>query len=98
MERNARQVEKEKSFFRAMKGLSWLTQLGFSLVCPPLLCVFVALKLQERFGLGNWVMIVAILVGILSAACTFISFAKQMLTDARADTAEKVKKEEDNET
>ena len=89
-------MEKEKAFFRTMKGLSWLTQLGFSLVCPPLLCVFIAVKLQERFALGTWVLIVAIVVGILSAACTFISFAKQIMTDVKSEESEK--EEEADET
>lgn len=79
-----------------MKGLSWLTQLGFSLICPPVLCVFVAMKLQERFALGDWVLIVAIVVGIFSAACTFISFAKQMLAQVRADEND-TKEEDDDE-
>lgn len=89
-------MDREKAFFRAMKGLSWVTQLGFSLVCPPLLCVFIALKLQERFELGEWVLITAIVIGILSAACTFISFAKQMLSEAKADKNNE-KEEDDDE-
>ncbi len=88
-------MDKERVFFRALKGLSWLTQLGFSLVCPPLLCVYVAMKLQQNFKIGNWIIIVAVVVGILSAACTFISFARQMLSDAMS--GDKSKEGDNNE-
>lgn len=89
-------MDKEKALLRALKGLSWLTQLGFSLVCPPLLCVFAAIKLQARFQLGAWVLITAVIVGVLSSVCTFISFAKQMLAQAKENDEEK--EVDDNET
>lgn len=88
-------LDKEKSFFSAMKGLSWLTQLGFSIICPPLLCVFAALKLKQRFLLGDWIVIVALVVGVLSSVCSFITFAKQMI--AQSHREDKNETEDENE-
>lgn len=87
-------LDKQRSFFRALKGFSWLTQLGASLVCPPLLCVFVAVKLQERFGMGEWIVIVAVVVGVLSSVCSFITFAKQMIAQAKAESQEEETEDE----
>ncbi len=41
---------------RTVRELVWLTQLGFSIVCPLVLCLFGAIWLRDRFGLGNWVL------------------------------------------
>ena len=55
-----------------MKGLNlliWMTQLGISVAVPPVVFVLLGVWLRDRFGLGNWVMIVAVAVG-LSAPLT----------------------------
>ena len=53
-------------FIRLFSRITLLTQLGLSVVTPPLLAVLLALWLQNRFGLGDWVLLVAILGGIVS--------------------------------
>lgn len=41
-------------------------QLGFSLVTPPLVLVWLSRLAQNRFGWGSWVTVAAILIGILT--------------------------------
>ena len=65
-----------KERIKALRYLSLLTQFGLSVAMPPLICVFAALMLQKHFGVGNWVMICAIVVGFISSACTFVNFVK----------------------
>ncbi len=53
-----------------MKDLSlivWITQLGLSVALPPAGFILLAKWLQGRFGWGNWVMAVGIILGILCA-------------------------------
>ena len=53
-----------------MKNLSllvWLTQLGPSVALPPAVFIGLAVWLQNRFGLGKWVVILGIVVGIVCA-------------------------------
>ena len=47
--------------------LVWLTQLGFSVAVPLAGFVLLALWLQNRFGWGQWVVWVGIVLGVVSA-------------------------------
>ena len=47
--------------------LVWLTQLGISIAAPLAGCVLLAVWLQERFGLGKWVIIAGLILGITGA-------------------------------
>lgn len=44
---------------KQLRKLLWLTQLGISLVTPPLLCIFLAHLAQSKWGWGGWIMAVA---------------------------------------
>lgn len=68
-----------KSYMKILRTLSLLTQLGISLVAPPLLLCWLALYLQDRFGLGLWVMPTAIAIGLLSAFCGVWRLLKSVL-------------------
>ena len=53
-----------------MKGLNllvWLTQLGISVTVPPVVFILLGVWLRDRFGLGSWVVIVAVAAGIICA-------------------------------
>ncbi len=70
-----------------LRYLSSLTQLGFSIAFPPILCIFFGLWLQKKWGVGDWVIVVCLLVGIVSGACSFLSFVRT--ARFRADRTEK---------
>ena len=59
-----------------LRYLSSLTQLGLSVAAPPILCIFFGLWLQKKWGVGDWVIVVCLLVGIVSGACSFASFIR----------------------
>ena len=59
-----------------LRALSYLTQLGLSVALPPVLCIFFGLWLQKKFALGEWVVPVSLLVGLISGACSFASFIR----------------------
>lgn len=47
--------------------LIWLTQLGISVAGPLVCCIWLAVWLRDRFGLGSWVAVVGVLAGICCA-------------------------------
>ena len=64
-----------------MKFLSlivWVTQFGVSLVFPMCLFMWLGYWLQNKFGLGGWVMIFCGVVGFLTTVSTVKSCWKSM--------------------
>ena len=61
---------------KQLQKLLWLTQLGGSLVTPPLLCLFLGHLAQSKWGWGTWVMVAAILIGLAASACSAASFLR----------------------
>lgn len=65
----------------SMKDLGlivWLTQLGFSVVCPPAALILLAVWLQKSCGWGQWVIWAAIVLGFYCAVQGFRSSLKTM--------------------
>lgn len=53
-----------------MKGLNllvWLTQLGISVAVPPVVFILLGVWLRNRFHLGSWVVIAAVILGVVCA-------------------------------
>ncbi len=75
-----------------MKDLNlivWVTQLGFSVAFPPVAIIWGAVWLRDRFGLGNWVVVAGVVLGLLCAIDGLRSSMKAMLRMTKR------KKEED---
>lgn len=50
-----------------MNLLVWLGQLGLSVAVPPAVFIFLGIWLRNRFDLGNWVVIAAVILGVICA-------------------------------
>ena len=61
---------------KQLQKLLWLTQLGVSLVTPPLLCLFLGHLAQSKWGWGTWIMVAVILIGLAASACSAASFLR----------------------
>ncbi len=72
-----------KQKMRILNALSYLTQLGLSIALPPVLCIFAGLWLQEKTGVGEWIIVVMLIVGLISGVCSFISFYKRFTFNHR---------------
>ncbi len=70
---------KKDGWFASLQNLTWLTQLGLSLTVPPVLCLLLAGWLAEKFLLGPWVWLAAILLGLGASGCTFAEFMRMFL-------------------
>ncbi|MDO5547693.1 MAG: AtpZ/AtpI family protein [Eubacteriales bacterium] len=46
------------------ENLALLAQLGISIAVPPLLCLYAADWLRDRFSLGGWILAVGLVIGI----------------------------------
>ena len=79
-----------KRWKRLIRAAALLGQLGFALITPPVLLALGAWKLQEQFGFGTWIMLAAILVGLLTGGST----AYRLIRDAMKDGEEDEKQEQ----
>ncbi len=68
-----------------MQNIGHLTQLGFSIAFPMILCTVGALRLSQRFGLGSWVVLVGVLFGMVSGISCFLTFAQSMVRRSKKD-------------
>ncbi|MBQ6835505.1 MAG: AtpZ/AtpI family protein [Clostridia bacterium] len=68
--------------------LVWFMQLGISVAAPLAGFVLIAIWLQNRFGLGRWVVIAAVILGIISAIDGLKSSLKTLEKLSRKDKEE----------
>lgn len=61
-----------------VKGITMVSQIGFLIVCPPIVMAMLGHWLSERYGLGSWIVIVMLIVGLLSAASSAWSMIKSL--------------------
>ncbi len=81
-----KQTSDRTELVRLLSRITLLTQLGLSVVTPPILAVLLALWLQERFGLGDWVLLCGILLGILAGVTSVFGFVRrEAAREARRD-------------
>lgn len=73
---------------KLLRNAIWLTQLGLSVLMPPVLLLLAALWLRARFGWGVWVLIVALVVGLLSSFCSAVNFYRAVTRRQKRDGQE----------
>lgn len=57
-----------KKYMKVLRLLTMFGQLGFTLITPPVVMALLGWWLQRRFDLGTWIMLVALLIGLLTSA------------------------------
>ena len=68
------------------RGIALVGQLGFSLITPPVVLLWLAHLLQSKYGLGVWITIVALLLGLLTSASTALKFYRKLTAKKDSDT------------
>ena len=58
-------MTKKQNHWSVLRYLIYFTQVGVSVVTPPILCCFAALWLKRRFALGNGTVIIGIVLNLL---------------------------------
>ena len=64
----------KQGWLKAFRELAWLTQLGISLITPPLLCAAACWWGIGRLGWPAWTMLPALALGLGAAAVSFYNF------------------------
>ncbi len=62
--------------YRHLRALGQITQFGLDMVTPIVLCTILAVWLKNRFNVGSWLVIVAIIVGVACSALNMFKFIK----------------------
>ena len=60
----------------------WVTQFGLSILMPPCVLLLLAVWLQNRFGLGMWILAVLGILGLLISVATAKANWRAMRKDA----------------
>ena len=70
---------KSSDFINIIKMFSQVTGLGLSVVIPIVVSGFVGIWVKNHFALGNWVIIIAVLLGAASGVYSFIGFVRAII-------------------
>ena len=62
--------------YRYKRAAAHLTQFGLDMVAPILLCTIVAVWAKNKFNIGNWIVIVAIITGVAASGLNMVKFIK----------------------
>lgn len=76
-------LKKRKTDWSVLRYLVYFTQVGVTLVMPPVLFAFLSLWLRDKFGWGNGVVIGGILLGVAVAVCGLRDFLRMTEKKAR---------------
>ena len=69
--------------------LTWVTQLGFSILFPTCAMLMLAYWLQNRFGMGPWIMVVLGILGVFTSISTTKSCIRSLIKAANEITEDK---------
>lgn len=69
-------------------NLSLLSQLAISMLTPILMMIFICTWLKNNFGLGNWIVIAGMILGIGSGLSTVWVYLKKSIKDAERQQQE----------
>ena len=63
---------------KLFRGIALVGQLGFSLITPPVVLLYLAHWLQTRYALGLWVTVLALILGLLTSVSTALQFYRTL--------------------
>ncbi len=78
-----------REIFQAMGRVGGVTGFGLSVVTPLIVCVLTAVWLMNRYDVGEWVLICAAAVGLISSGCGAYRAIRAFLRDEARRDAEK---------
>ena len=67
-----------KDWMGALENIVWLTQLGLSVLLPPVFFLWLAWWLTSSRGMGGWVYVPALVLGLGCGASSFFRFCRMV--------------------
>ena len=80
-----------KDMVKIARMLALFGQLGFTIVTPPIVLALIAYRLQLKFSLGDWVMVLAIVLGLIAAASGVYGYYRRVAAFEKKQKREKPK-------
>lgn len=77
--------------FKAVKNLTYISQVAFIMLTPILLGIVGGNFLDEKFGTGPWLLIVGIFLGISSAFLNLFKFVTKIANENQIEKQEDYK-------
>lgn len=74
-----------KDLMKIAKQAALYGQLGFTVVTPPVVMALLCAWLQRRAALGNWIMVVGILLGLAASASGVYRFYRRVMDKERKE-------------
>lgn len=79
-----------KSWMKLIHAVTLLGQFGFTFITPPVVMGLLGWWLQSKFGLGTWIMLICLLLGLLTSFAGALQFYRKVMLQA----GKKAEKEE----
>lgn len=64
---------------KLVRTVTLLGQFGFTFITPPVVMGLLGWWLQNRFGLGTWVMLVCLLLGLMTSFANALRFYRRVM-------------------
>ena len=80
-----------KDMVKLARMLALFGQLGFTIVTPPVVLALLAHWMQQKFSLGSWVMVLAIVLGLIAAASGVYGYYRRVTAFEKKQPKEKTK-------
>jgi len=80
-----------KDMVKIARMLALFGQLGFTIVTPPIVLALLAYWLQNRFSLGGWVMVLAIVLGLAASVGGVCGYYRRVMAFEKKQKKEKPK-------
>ncbi len=62
---------------KVLKGIALVSQIGISIITPPVLMALLGSWLCGKFGIGPWLTLIFIIFGLLASGSTAYSFYRK---------------------
>ena len=64
---------------KALRYITFFGQFGFTFVTPPVVMGLLDRWLQSRFGLGTWIMLICLLLGLMTSFAGAVRFYRRVM-------------------
>jgi hypothetical protein len=76
-------MNKRSNLIETLRLVSYVSQFGLSVVMPIVLCVMLGVWLNRSYGVGEWLIVLLLAVGLVSSGCGFFRFVRPFILQDR---------------